>query len=544
MRKLARGRYTELAMKCFSVFLLPLCLLAGCAAPGEKARLTPAPPVPVASAATPSKPVITQSAIKAVPVARPQPLASMGDGYIRLVGQSPVSPTFELKPEDGSPLKIAARKLANYLWDTRSTLLIVAQPLNFPNASPPKQQLLYATRDGNTDTVELHNVILTPYFEANNDLAVRLESAQATNVDSQVIQTAVEALAIAAKLGAGGGVLAPLAIKDYSSQAAKLDSAVEKLLSTAKRQPQEFAFNPYTTERIDLVVQPSQGPEEVLLSLKYEQIESLIGKGKREGIPKEPVDISKTRVSFVEPATTIRTAIEQDAALQKSYTDDKVDSLQVFCRTLPARLADLGLNRFDRMAVAYAYLRDSSWNSKLAYRVSDDSCSKLVASLSDIPQLLLNSTQQLMREAADERALLLRRYRDSVWKDIPLALQNNSAEAWQKVLADEVRVSATGGPVALKPELTIAVGEGNSYPMQDVADALGSSSLVYKKEAISCFSLPTGSTGRYFSSPCVSLQGAGQAQALEVEFTVADSFQAADDKSYPLISAIRFITKP
>lgn len=524
-------------MKPTNAGLLLLCFLAACAGPDKAGA-----PGPAATAAAEIKTPITKSTIKAVPVNRTQPLANLGDTYVRIVGQSPLVPAFEVKPGESNPLKTAARNLANYLWDKRTTLLIVAQPINVPNATPPKQQLLYAAREGGADTVDLHNVILSPYFDADSGVAIKLESAQATDVDSKVIQTAVGALTLAATLGAGGGILAPLVASDYSKQAAKLDTAVEAFLKTSQRQPQQFPFDPLTMERIDLVVQAGQGSSEVLMSLKYEQIESLIGKGRREGIPRDPVDINKTTVSFVEPPTTIHSAVAQDTQLNTAYGTDTADSLQKFCRDLPNKLAAMGLKHFDRLAVAYAYLKDSSWNSKLAYRVPGDSCSKLIQQLPDIAQLKLNSTTELAREAADQRTLLVTKYRDSVWKDIPAAFQNNSSEGWQKLLAEEVSVSATGAAVTLKSGLKIAVGEGSTYLRQDVADTLASSLLSYKKEAISCFSLSNETTGRYFRSPCVSVDVNGQAQPLDVEFTVADAY-VPQEKSYPLITAIRFISR-
>lgn len=526
-------------------------MFAGCA---NSSGLTPPQAAPTAQEATTGAATATPAAtnpgsianssieIERIQLANPR--QNFGDAYVRVWVTIPtVDKGVTTTSESESAWARARDNLVKYLWDKKSTLAIIAKTSSPDGkAAIPSQKILQATSDnGAPTTSELQPLVLTPYSTSvDQNLSVRIDVTRSDTVNSQVFKTAMEGLQAASTL-VSGGLLSKLSGKDYSEQAQKVDNFVAALEASGSTQQFPFSLNPYTTDRLDVSVK--NGNQSVpLFSIAFHINKTLIGSGQLSNIPADPADITKYELPFGTSARTIRNAI---AATVAGLTPDTLEAIGTFCRKAPDDLAELGLNRYDRAAVIYAYLRNSLWNRSPKARpdASSDPCVTATSALSEIPQLTLQSQDQIMRDEQALRDKMSEVYRQKLWdKKLPVALQTKNAEDWMAVLSSTVHISVTGAPIKLSDEEALEVGTGTDMSQSDAIPVLLAANLTYKKGIKPCFNFDNETTGLTFTTGCVRVS-TDPAKSLKVEFKVDPGFNPIlNSNAVPTIREIRFIS--
>lgn len=479
--------------------------------------------------------------LKTVPLPTPR---NLDDKYVRLVLFVPTTSAGESGGNQQSLLKIASVNLLKFLWDRKHTLTVTAKPINLRSgAEVPTVQLFQAMSENDSPvSKDLEPMGISPYTtDVDASLTLNIQVARADTVDSGVASVAAQAFQLASDF-ASGGILSKFANKDFSAQAKKIDADIGRLLASGRVDPFLIAMNPFNTQEIDVSVVNGTN-EQFLFSVKFDVQDTLIGRGATPlTYPTDPNDITKFKVAVAPIELTVRAGMATATSAINSASAD-INSFQAFCITAPGQLADLGLNRFDRAAVMYAYLLNSTWNRSVSVRPASDDDDQCIIATSDLvgkTNLRLNSRAQLERKATGNRSRWLEKVKQHLWVSaLPAAIQTKKATDWEKVLADPVSISVTGKPFKLlSTDDPIEPGGGFTVSREEAASALAASDLVYFKRSF-CFALDSSSKEGSFQTTCVQ-PSSGTTKSLRVEFTVDPAFTPSGDVT-PTISAIRFI---
>ena len=515
-------------------------VLTGCATVSAQDSLAPAK----AAAKPPTEISVATSTLKLKAVPLPA-TRNLDDKYVRLSLSVPTTASAESVAAERSLLKIASNNLLKFFWDNKQTLTIAAKPIDLRSGTNiPFVQLMRAgSGNGASVTRDLEPIVISPYTtEVDRALALRIQVARANSVDSNVASAAAQAFQLAADL-ASGGVLARLADKDFSAQSKKLDSAIGALFASGSTEPYLIEMNPYTTEKLD-VSAANAGIEQFLFSVRIDVQDTLIGQGSAPFVfPTDPSDITKLKlVAGPSGSGTIRSAMVSATSAINAPNANAI-TFQEFCATAPGQLAELGLNRFDRAAVMYAYLRNSSWNKNPTLRADSDESDRCMAATSDVvgnSNLTLKARAEIARETQDVRSAWLTQIRNHLWaKSLPIAFQTKEPQNWTAVLSESVSFSVVGKPFKLlSTDEPLMPGGGFTVTKADAAAALAASELVLIKRPF-CFSLDPASTAKSFQMTCAQL-GGDSANALKIEFTIDPLYEPVGS-TVPTISEIRFI---
>ncbi|MGM9482960.1 hypothetical protein ACS5PN_17335 [Roseateles sp. NT4] len=529
-------------MKVYTLVIAVPLIGCGAAQPTSSGAQEPVPSA-ATIASTPANLSLANSTLRLRTVPLPAP-RSLEDKYVQLVLFVPTAGSVESLGNQESLLRVASANLLKFLWDRKQTLTVTAKPINMRSGSElPTVQLMQAKSENNSPvSKDLEPMVISPYTtEIDSDLTLKIQVARADSVNSGVASVAAHAFQLASSL-ASGGVLSRIAGKDYSAQAKKIDADIDKLLASGRVDPFLIAINPFTTQQLD-VVASNGADEQFLFSVKLDAKDTLIGRGSGSLVfPTDPSDITKFKVAVTPAESTVRTAMTSSAASINAATADAA-AFQVFCANAQAQLADLGLNRYDRAAVMYAYLLNSTWNRSVSVRPASDDEDRCVIATSDLASktnLKLKSHSELERKTTDDRASWLSRVKQQLWSSaLPLAMQTKKAEDWEKVLADPVSISVTGKPFKLvSTDEPIEPGGGFSISKEEAASALAASDLAFVKRSF-CFALDSSSKASTFQTSCLQMTS-DAAKSMKIEFMVSPSFDPAANAP-PTISGVRFI---
>lgn len=526
------------------VFLfVAIALLAGCSTQPSSFAARDSATSLSASALIPADLTVATSTLKLKTVSLPTP-RTLEDKYVRLELYVPTKSAGESSSDQLSLLKIASANLLRFLWDRRQTLIVTAKPINLISGSElPTVQLMQARSENNSPVLkDMEPMVISPYStDINTGLTLKIQVARAETVDSKVASVAAQAFQLASNF-ASGGVLSKFANKDFSAQAEKIDADIGKLLATGRVDPFVIPMNPFSTKELE-VSAVNGSSEQYLFSVIFDTQDTLIGRGTSPLIyPSDPIDITKFKVALSPAVITVRAAMTTEVAAINSASAD-TDTFQAFCTNAPSKLADLGFNRYDRAAVIYAYLLNSTWNRSVSVRPASDDDDKCVIATSDLvgkTNLKLKSHEELARTATENRAKWLTKVKEQLWASaLPSALQSKETSKWEKILTDTVSISVTGNHFKLvSSDDALEPGGGFTVTKEETAIALAASDLVYIKRPF-CFALDSSTKAGTFQTTCAQLSSSAT-KSLRVEFSVDPSFNPSSDVA-PRISAIRFI---
>jgi len=479
--------------------------------------------------------------LKTVPLHTPR---TLDNKYVRLVLYVPTTNAGESESDQQSLLKVASANLLKFLWDRKQTLIVTAKPINLGSGSElPTVRLMQARSENNSPVLsDMEPMVISPFTtDVDTGLMLKIQIARTDAVDSKVASVAAQAFQLAS-IFASGGVLSKFANEDFSAQAKKIDADIGKLFATGRVDPFVIPMNPFSTQELE-VSAVNGAREQYLFSVLFDTQDTLIGRGTTPlTYPTDPIDITKFKVAISPTESTVRTAMASEVATINSASAD-TNAFQVFCTNAPGKLADLGFNRYDRAAVMYAYLLNSTWNRSISVRPAiddDDNCVIATSDLMGRTNLKLKSHAELERTATDNRSKWLAKVKERLWASaLPSAMQTKEASKWERVLADAVSISVTGKPFKLFPtDDPLEPGGGITVTKEEAASALADSDLVFVKRPF-CFALDSSSKAGTFQTMCAQLSS-DTTKSLRVEFTIDPTFNPSGDAT-PSISAIRFI---
>jgi len=448
--------------------------------------------------------------------------------------------TLLINNSDSSVSNHIKAAIKNYFYGSNQSLVATFTP-SIEGKTLPKQVLFAWTDDGTTKTSQHGAEQLSPLFRERGLIRLDFGAQYTDDVHSNLVLSLFSVIQTGVSIwGAPTSLFSNISADKYQKAGEKVDDAINKAFSIKKTPVVPISIDLSINDRIDLVT-TNGSTSQTLLSIVITPQDSLWSTSS-DNLPDTPPQILANPVdSDKKVSQLLPTDISFWAKLNNAKGKDDIPSVQAFCSDLVNTLAANGLNPLDSAVVLYAALYQSPWNSNPKLRSGNDPCEQntLILAGSNLDGKL-HQRSYLIREAK-KRSEAIEAMQDSVFNDIPIALQTRTANAWREMLSTSVAISVEGGTFNIGKNVTISAGSPTILRAGQAASLLAAMPVTYQSSA-ACFQLYEQISTMKFFTQCIQAQDTSVV-IKKVDLTFDKSFSdesSTDEDETPRLTAIRF----
>ena len=434
-------------------------------------------------------------------------------------------------------LKAAIR---NYFYGRNQSLVTTFTP-SIAGKTLPKQVLFVWTDNGSNQTSEHGVAQLSPLFREQGPISLDFGAQYTDDVHSNLVSAIFTVIQTGVSVwGAPTSLFSNISADKYQKAGEKIDNAINKAFSERRTPVVPVSIDLSVDDRIDLVTNDGNVTQ-TLLSIVITPQDSLWGSS-YNNLPDTPPQIMAKPVDSDKKVSQLLTTDNDSwAKFNNAKGKEDIPSIRAFCSDLVNTLASNGLTPLDSAIVLYGVLYQSPWNSNPKLRGNNDPCELNTQVLAGTNlEGKLHPRSYLLREA-QKRRIALENMQDSVFNDIPIALQTRTATAWREMLAPSVAISVEGGAFNIGKNVTISTGAPRILPAKQAASLLAEMPVSYQPST-ACFQLYEQVASMTFFTQCIQAQDSAVV-IKKVDLTFDRSFaddSGTDEDATPLLTAIRF----
>jgi len=450
--------------------------------------------------------------------------------------------TLRITDADKSVGERIAAAIKNYFYGHKQSLVASFTPSI--GGKPMPKQVLYAwTDDGTTQTNQHGPQQLSPLFR-DTGAPIPLEfGAQYTDqAHSNLVKSLFTAIQEGVNIwGSPTSLFSKISADRYKSAGEKIDAAINVAFSGKKDPIVPISVDLSNHDRIDMVSTDGDTTK-TLLSILITPQDSLWATNTKN-LPETPQQIE---TKAVDSDKTVRQLLTENSESRVRFNNAKgkgdIPAIHAFCADVVNTLADSALSPLDTAVVLYSVLFNSLWNSNPALRVGNDPCeSNTKALVGTNLDGKLHPRSYLIREKK-KRDIAIATMQDSVFEDIPTALQTRTAASWRALLAPSVAITVEGGSFLIGTNTTLSPDAPIILATGQAASTLAQMPVTYRAATV-CFQVYAQVSTMTFFTKCIQAQDpvvAIKKVDLTFDKSFADESTSDDGDAQPLLTALRF----
>jgi len=441
-------------------------------------------------------------------------------------------------PSMGDHIKTAIK---NYFYSHNQSLAATLAP-SIDGKPLPKQVLYTWTDDGTTQTTNHGAPQLSPLFrDPGQPIPLEFGVQYADEVNSNLVTSLFTVVKAGIDIwGSPTSLFSKISANKYQSAGENVDRAINRAFSVKKTPIVPISIDLSNNDRIDMTAADGTATK-IMFSIVVTPQESLWATSSKN-LPDTPPQII---VKTIDTDKTVGQLLTANTDLWVKFNNakgkDDVPAIQAFCADLAKTLAANGLNPLDTALVFYSTLYQSSWNSSPTLRSGNDLCEFNTQALEGTNLAgKLHPRSYLVREERKRHAAK-EAMKESVFEDIPTAMQTRTAASWRELLAQSVAISVEGGAFRIGQNVTVSPDAPAIMLASRAASLLAQMPVAYQP-ASDCFRLYEQVSTMKFYTQCFQAQDKGVV-IKKVDLTFDKSFaddSSTEDDMPPLLTAIRF----